>query len=197
MIDSTISRRTLAKGAAWTIPAVTVAAASPAAAVSGQPPALKVAGRVTWNEEWYTEDIDNYQNFKVFSTGGGGSTVPGSGYCVSNTTTSTVITNFTATFYLPYESGLTFVAGPGGQGGWSTLRRDTSKTSKRYNGVTYYAYTTTYTGTIKAAGGQTCLPGFQFESPDNVDSTGYFFVDNSAVVDKNLLTANYGPISMS
>lgn len=196
MTSRSIDRRTLAKGAAWSVPAVVVAATAPASAASGPAPQLQVAGRVTWNRSWYYENIDNYRSFKIFSTRPN-STLPGPGYCVTNTTTSTTITAYTVTFYLPYSSSLTFYAGPDGADGWSTLRRDASKPSKYSNGVSYYPYTTSYTGSVRAVNGTTCLPGFEFQGPNGVSSTNYFFVDNSAVVDGKLLSANYGPVAMS
>jgi len=41
---STVSRRTLAKGAAWAVPVIAVAAAAPAQAASGDEPTLAFVG---------------------------------------------------------------------------------------------------------------------------------------------------------
>ena len=190
-----IDRRQLAKGAAWSIPVVAVVTAAPAMAASPMPQ-LNTSGRATWNLTWYTERVDNYQSFKLFSTTPG-TNVPGRGFCVLNTNSSTQISNAAVTYYLPYYSSLTFSAQNGpGFNGWSRLSRDSSKSNKYFNGVTYYAYTTVYTGGVTAQDGTTCLPSFGFESNDNLSSTGYFFVDHSVLVNGNTLRANFGPVTM-
>lgn len=190
-----LSRRTLTRGAAWSLPALTVAGAAPAVAASSTtPPALGVAGRVTYNAAWNTENPDGTRSYKVFSTLPG-TTTPGAGYRVTNTTTSTTITNYSVTYYLP-ASNLTFSQGPSSNAGWSLLSRDTSKATKSYNGYTYYAYTSTYTSAITAVNGTTTLPIFEFQSQNNTsNSTSLYYVDNSAIINGTLQTANYGPIS--
>lgn len=189
-----IDRRQLAKGAAWSIPVVAVVTAAPAMAASPMPQ-LNTSGRATWNLTWYTERVDNYQSFKLFSTTPG-SNVPGQGFCVVNTNSSTQISNAAVTYYLPYYD-LTFSAQNGpGFNGWSRLSRDSSKSNKYFNGVTYYAYTTVYTGGVTAQNGTTCLPSFGFESNDNLRTSGYFFVDHSVLVNGSTLRANYGPVTM-
>lgn len=193
--SSSISRRSLSRGAAWAVPAITVAAASPAIAASTTtPPALGVAGRVTYNASWNTENPDGTNSYKVFSTIPG-TTTPGAGYRVTNTTTSTTITNYTVTYYLP-TSSLSFSTGPSSNAGWSLLSRDTTKASKTYNGYTYYAYTTRYTPAITAVNGTTTLPIFEFQSQSGTSNpTALYYVDNSAVINGTTQIANYGPIS--
>ncbi len=189
-----IDRRQLAKGAAWSIPVVAVVTAAPAMAASPMPQ-LNTSGRATWNLTWYTERVDNYQSFKLFSTAPG-SNVPGQGFCVLNTKSSTQISNAAVTYYLPYYD-LTFSAQNGpGFNGWSRLSRDSSKSNKYFNGVTYYAYTTVYTGGVTAQNGTTCLPSFGFESNDNLRTSGYFFVDHSVLVNGSTLRADFGPVNM-
>lgn len=193
-VNEGVKRRTLAKGAIWSIPVVAVASAAPAFAASPQP-TLSAAGRGTWNLTWYTERVDNYQSFKLFSTIPG-NTSPGQGFCVLNSTTSSAISNASVTYYLPYYD-LRFSAQNGpGFNGWSQLSRDSSKNNKYYRSVTYYAYTSVYSGGITAKNGTTCFPSFGFESNDGLNTSGYFFVDHSVLVNGSTLDANYGPVQM-
>lgn len=97
-MNTQISRRSLTQGAAWSIPAITIAGAAPALAASTTtPPTLGVAGRVTYNLTWNTEREEGSDDYKVFSTLPGTNT-PGAGYQVKNTKKSTTITNYTVTF---------------------------------------------------------------------------------------------------
>lgn len=193
---SSVSRRILVKGTCWAAPVISIAATAPAVAASPVPK-LAVSGRATWNKTWYPEaaDPNNYQNYKIFSTISG-TTTPGNGYCVNNTSSLTTIQDFVVTFYLP-DSSMSFSSGPAGTNGWSTLTRDTSLASKSYNSKTYYAYTTRYAGTIKATNGNTCLPPFEFQSTNYRASTGYFYVDNSALIDGVKQVGNYGPLALN
>ena len=101
------------------------------------------------------------------------------------------------TFYLPYDPNIPFYDGPATDLNWSALTADPSKGTKTYNGVTYYPYTTTYTAPIVAQDGTTTMPIFEYESEDYVLNSGYYFVDNSAVVNGQLLEANFGPIAIT
>jgi len=47
--DNSLSRRTLARGAAWTVPAVAIAAAAPVMAASGGPPTITQTGNACKN----------------------------------------------------------------------------------------------------------------------------------------------------
>ena len=194
MDNEQINRRRLATGALWSVPVVAVASAAPATAASPSPE-LKAAGRGTWNLAWYTERVDNYRSFKLFSTTPGSST-PGPGFCVANTKTFMQISDASVTYYLPYYD-LTFSAQNGpGFNGWSRLSRDSTKSSKFYQNITYYAYTSVYSGGITARNGTTCFPAFGFESNDGLITSGYFFVDHSVLVDGNTLLDPYGPVRM-
>lgn len=190
---SDISRRKVAQGALWSAPAIVVAAASPAVAASLQP-VLSVSGRVSYNED-YDGSLDGTNQFKVFSTSGD---APGAGYCVQNTTSSTTLSDFVVTYYIATDQ-LAFSAGSYGTNGWSMLTRNTSIADKTgADGETYYAYTTTYSGTYPASDGTTCWPQFDFESDTDVrDNTQQFYVNNSVTINGSATTANYGPIAMS
>ena len=171
MSSTPFDRRHLAKGAIWSVPVVAIANAAPATAASPTPQ-LKVSGRGSWNLWWDSTFVDGYRSFKLYSTVPDG-LAPAPGFCVENSKASTQIANASVTYYLPYYSSLTFSARNGpGFNSWSRLSRDSSKSNKYYNGVTYYAYTTVYTGGITAQNGTTCLPTFGFESNDNLSSTG-------------------------
>lgn len=196
MDNAQVDRRRLAKGVAWSVPVIVAASVAPAAAAS---PALsfKGSGRVTYNRSWRTEYIDNSTDFKLFSTPSG-SSQPGQGICLYNTKSSMKITNAKVTYYLPYSTTLRFgapSAGPGANG-WSLLTRDTTLPSKLYNGVPYYAYTTTYTGAVTAQNGTTCLPAYGFESNSGVSYTGLFHVAQSVQVDGRTLTDNHDAVKM-
>lgn len=192
--DEVLTRRSVARGLAWTAPVVAVAAAAPAMAASPTPE-LVVAGRVTWNRSWVSEAIDNTQGYKVFSTRSG-STYPGAGYGVVNTTPSSTLSNFTVTFYLA-DYGVSFGRHPSyGDAAWTTLSRDYSKATKSYRGYTFYPYTTTYTGSISARQGTTSAPPFAFTSYGGRQYTPGYFVDNSVVVGGRTIVGNYGPIPL-
>ena len=194
--DSDIDRRRLAKGVAWSVPVIVAASVAPAVAAS---PALSFggSGRVTYNRSWRMEYIDNSTDFKLFSTPAGTSQ-PGQGICVYNTNSSMKITNAKVTYYLPYSTTLRFTAPSAGPGanGWSMLTRDATQLSKYYNGVYYYAYTTTYTGPVTAQNGTTCLPSYGFESNSGVSYTGFFHVAQSVQVDGQTFTDNHDGVRM-
>ena len=194
MGNESINRRHLAKGAIWSVPVVAVVSAAPATAASPSPQ-LEVSGRGTWNLSWNSSRVDGYRSFKLFSTVPGG-TAPGPGFCVTNSTTATQISNASVTYYLP-DSSLNFSASDGpGFNGWSRLTRDISKGTKYFDGDTYYPYTSVYTGGITAKNGTTCFPVFGFESDDYVSSTGYFFADHSVLLNGKATSANFGPVEM-
>lgn len=191
MPKTQLSRRGLAKGAAWSIPAITVASSAPALAASPLPPQMHNYFYVSYNED-QDGNIDDSTDFKFYSIVPG-STDPGPGFYVDNTTTSTTITNASVTVYLP-QSGLTWT-NEGGSG-WTTPTADATKATKSYNGQIYYPYTIRYTGTIAAQNGTTYLPAYSFESNDSVHNTQYFYGDWSASVNGKVQTTSKGPATM-
>lgn len=197
---NTISRRSLGKGAAWSVPAIIAAGAVPAMAASpgDVQPEVEVNGRVSWNVDWNSNYVDGNQNFKVYSIIPN-TVSPGQGYGVMNTKSSTVIGPMSITFYLPSQYyTMTFHAGVNGTNGWSTLALDYTKSQKIINGVYYYPFTTRYNRNLPAKNGTTMWPAFSFESGSfiglNADS---YYVDHHTTVDGRAVDLNYGPVSLS
>lgn len=194
MSKKTINRRSVAKGAAWAAHVIIGTSTIPAYAVSPQPQ-INPNGRITWNYSWYPETVNNYYNFKVFTTNAN-DYKPGPSMCVDNTKSGQVLSQYVATFYLP-NNGSVFSAGQYGTGGWSLLTQDTSKPVRYYNGVAYYPYTTVYNGSITAGGSKTCFPAFSFISQNGRDYAKDYYVYNSVLVDGKKLEGNYGPIPIT
>ena len=131
-----VSRRTLAKGAAWTVPAAAVVAAAPAYAASIPPRGLN--GWVTLRRQCQSGDdffIDGRGNF----TDGGDND---RGIWTFIPDPNAEPTSGEIIFYFN-RSDLTFSNGSGS--GWSDLTRYPAGDSTR-PASGYFAYRTTYTG---------------------------------------------------
>lgn len=154
-----ISRRTLAKGAAWATPVAVTAAAAPALAAS---PAITWSHTTTWrwylnSAPWCTTARDGLEINTAES---------GSGFTIANTSTSTSITNVSATFWFT-RNDITWTRASGDSGCWSVPSlTGQSATLQGSDGVTrtYYAYLTTYTCTVTAVNGTTTLSAYRFRS---------------------------------
>lgn len=195
MAENPVDRRTLTKGVLWSVPVVVVA--SPAPAIAASPtPELTVSGRGSWNRTWDDTQTDGYRTFK-FYTVPDGSSAPGPGICIKNSTSSMEISRAMVTYYVPYTENIIFYTGQPGRNGWSSLTADYARGTEYYLGTTYFPFTTVYTGSITAQDGQTCFPGFGFESQQGVNSSGYFFANHTVVVDGRTLAARFGPIVMT
>ncbi|WP_326503278.1 hypothetical protein [Rothia nasimurium] len=199
MATTNSNRRTLIKGAAWAAPAVLATSTIPSYAASTQPPRLNPGAFISYNAHWESAGsrIDNTRTYKIYTYSGGRSvaTPGGSSMCLLDTRQGQTVTNYTATFYLAL-SNLVFSAGPYGSNGWTPLTRDTSKANRTIGGITYYAYTTVYSGPVTATAGSTCLPSFSFISGTGMRTSDRFYVDNSVQVDGQLIEGSYGPISI-
>lgn len=128
-----ISRRVLAKGAAWTVPAVAVAAAAPALAASPPPPGLQGWVQISKDCNRNTDDVLEID---------GRGDYPDNGLWVYYTTAATVLTNAKITFYYPTSLGVLTWATATGNASWSAPAYDAGDTSV----AGHYAYTTTYSG---------------------------------------------------
>lgn len=176
---SPVSRRSLAKGAAWSIPAVAVAASAPAvaASVQRQAPYADISVQTSWNRDWSSNTADGSQAFKIFTSqptdSKDPSTALGAGACVSNTIAGDTIENVTLIFDLP-DANLTFTRSSFGSPDWTIPIVDTSTSGYDIDGVHYTPYSTTYAATITATTGSTCLPAMAFESNSGVTSTGFY-----------------------
>lgn len=151
-MSSTISRRSLARGAAWSVPAITVLASAPAVAAS---PVPSVKGQTYYFDDYY----DGITGKTI--TGEVRSANPAScSYTVTDGPAS--VTNLSATYWLPVPN-YTFTKV--GSSPWSNLTRDTTQANKvgSTTHLTYYAYTTTYSGTGSST--TTCGPSYSFTAP--------------------------------
>lgn len=143
------SRRTVARGAAWSTPAVIVAGAAPAAAAS---PPVVFTHRSSWH--WYSN------NFPYCSRGDGltlSTTSNATGASFTSTKTTTSITEVSATFYFA-RNDITWTAITGDSGCWTTP----TATGATSGGL--YAYLTTYTCPITPVNGTTTLQGYAWRT---------------------------------
>lgn len=187
-----VNRRAVARGAAWTVPALTVAAAAPAIASSPTPvpPTLTIPIYASSSNLGGTTSQYTFQSVAT-----AGSQTPGSSFCISNTTAKTTLSTAKVTLYVPIGKGVTFTTGSGGSACWSALAYDASSGTQTYNGCTFYAYTTTYTCAIVGASPSTCLPEFVFTSAANAPAlcTPYWYKNASVLANGTKITAMSGP----
>lgn len=137
LANTGVSRRTLAKGAAWTVPAAAVIAVAPSVAASPIPP-RGLNGWVTLRRRCGLGDdlfIDGQGNFT-----GGGNNDRGIWTFIPDPNAS--ITDAQIVFFFN-RGDLTFTNGSGA--GWSNLVRDNTLDGTR-PATGYYAYKTSYTG---------------------------------------------------
>ena len=195
MTDQTtsgISRRTLAKGAAWTVPAAAVVAIAPSVAASPIPP-RGLNGWVTLsrdcrrsNEFW----IDGRGSFT-----GGGTNDRGIWTFVGDP--NATITNATIVFYLSTSSA-TFVNQSGA--GWSNLVR-TASLDGAAPATGFYAYQTTYTGTWSyfpsyEAWAADFDPYWLWNMPNNSCGQVSAYARRTLTVNGETITFTRGPVSV-
>lgn len=169
MTEPTLSRRTLARGAAWAAPTALVAAAAPMAAAS---PAITWAHvtsfRYASNSSPFCAGQDTWSlsNDPTWTYGGAGA-----GTSFTNTKTTTTLVNLVANYWYP-RADAAFVSVAGGNACWSLPVRNAGLDTTRPGGIAMYGYTTTYTCPIVAVNGTTTLPtGFRFRSRCYTDFT--------------------------
>lgn len=184
-----ISRRSVARGAAWGIPAIAVAASAPAVAASG--PTVRNAGYVTgvWGQGSCSGTV-------VTVNGTASANTANPGYIVQNTTKSTKISGITLTFFFPI-SGLTFTALPGSDSGWPTLASNGA--TQVNNGVTYYGYSSTYSPTDVTATSPNTTLYYGWRSNCSSRSLGsrYFYANSTATIDGKPTPTNSGLAQMN
>lgn len=137
-----VGRRTIAKGMAWSVPAIAVAAPAPAAAASLQ----IVPGINGWNQHYYTGDRSCNHQIRVDSLPSeGGSTPDGAPWglyiydVISGTTT---ITNARITYWIRGNTNVSWATQDGHSSCWGSPVQGTSQTKD--DGQTYTPYTWTY-----------------------------------------------------
>lgn len=186
--SSGISRRSFSRGTAWAVPAIAVATAAPALAASG--PTVHNGGYVTgvWNQGSCSGTVITVDGTSYANTAN-------PGYTVQNSTTSTKISNITLTFFFPI-AGLTFSRLSGAPAGWSNLA--SNGTTQVINGVTYYGYSSTYTGTVTAQSPNTTLYyGWQSNCSSNYLNSQNFIANSTATIDSKTVTTASGLATMN
>ncbi len=191
-----LSRRTLALGAAWTVPAIALAAAAPAVAASTpHPPGLN--GWVTIEKDCrpLSLDIDGRGTF----TGGGTSD---RGFWVFTTNSTTPPTGAYLVFYIPTSSLTWTWAAAAGNVGWSVPVMTTDNTIAppiagytRY--VTYYTWTWTYNSTHQAwvADGHLHVTATASSSPRQCPSIS-LYTYRSVTYDGQTISVTHGPVTL-
>lgn len=178
------SRRTVARGAAWTVPAVALAATAPSAVASTDPCATPQGCP------------SPFADVIVGRTSGGGC-APGQ-YTVrfsgrigfDDAKTGSQLSDAVLYLYLP-DSSLTF-AGSAADG-WTVLTRDAGQSSIVDGGTTYYAYSSSYTQPITPTDGTFALPGGGPFTTGCVElAPEYLFTGRSTVVNGAVVTTT-GP----
>lgn len=179
-----VTRRTLAKAAAWATPVLTLAAAAPAVAASNTPPGLQ--GYVYVAKQCVPRST-------LLSIDGSGS-YPSRGLWVYNTTSSTTVTNASITFYYPSDLGtLSWSAGTSNSG-WSVPTVDS--TAQTISGFT--AYTTRYTGAWQYVGSGDPTYTYALGQPNfaaRVSGSRYCGVDDLPVYANRTVTVGGSTIS--
>lgn len=158
-------RRTLVKGAAWSVPALATVAAAPAVAAS-----LPIAFRhvTTWRIAQRAAWCTDSGGLEINTTEGGGVTF-------TNTRAGTTITGVTATFWFA-RGDLVWSAASGNSGCWTAPAA--TGASKTEGGRTYYAYLSTYSCAVSAIEGTTTLLPYRWQ-------TQCLDLDDTAVYDAN------------
>ena len=153
-----LSRRTVARGVAWSAPIIAVGAPAPAVAAS-QPPSFSHITHFLWymnNAPWCFSQ-DGMELNTVDS---------GTGVSFKNTKSSTRITGISATFYFA-GSDLQWSAATGDSGCWTVPTQKGSAISLPLptggNG-TFYPYVSSYTCGVTAAAGTTTLKPYRFRT---------------------------------
>lgn len=141
MTKSEVKRRSLVRGAAWTVPTIAAATAAPMAAASPIPP-RGLNGWVQLRRNCFQGDefqIDGRGNFT-----GGGTNDRGIWTFVDQSTPPVTSPGISAEIVFSFNrSNMNFINASGS--GWSNLVRDTSLDGISPTG--YFAYRATYSGT--------------------------------------------------
>lgn len=149
-----LSRRNVAKGAAWAMPSIAIASAAPALAVSTPPDEAGLQGWVFWDRDCFSSP--NRVTITPSPTGSASELYPQGkyGFYVLNTT-SAHVQNACMTFSYPSSLGtLTWRADSRNDGSWSTP----VKVAAAKSGVT--TYQTCYSGGWKDVAAQGGTPAY-------------------------------------
>lgn len=152
-----VNRRQFTRGAAWSAPALSIAAAAPAVAVSPPPPKLTSAtffGQSNVSGQTVAPYTCNgQQQFQVDGVRSG------QFFTVTNTVAGVPITNITMTFWLATVAGTTWTRVSGSSTCWSlpTATGDTTT----YGSVLFRAYSSTFNCTAMPSGSTYTIPTTQ------------------------------------
>lgn len=201
-VTEQINRRSLVKGAAWAAPVVATSAAIPAYAASQCTPDPSIFTRnfyhynSAWDNGGYVQNGSYTYKFYSFDSTKGDTAYGTIDTCVLGLCEDSVVTDFKVTLWVPFSS-LTFNYGPGNYTAWSPLVRDTSKSSSTVDRITYYAYTTTYGGSLTVSGTSACIPvPFTFESARTGQRTNPIraIFERTVNVDGQIVRNSSGPL---
>lgn len=151
------ARRALLQGAAWAVPAVSVAAAAPAMAGSKPPVAI------TMESHQNTTKSNDGRGYCSWDISGTGTSSNGPlGVTFHNLVPTDVITSATVIFWLPLSN----ITWSSDYSTWSALKSTGATTTNSY-GVTLYEYTSIYTGdpATKKTGDYTIPFGYTITNP--------------------------------
>lgn len=166
-LPRTVNRRTLVKGAAWSVPAIVVAGAAPAVAAS---PEIVFSHITLWR--WYSNSAPwceaGRDGLEINTTENTSTT----GVKFTNTRSWTTITGVTATFWFARD-GITWTDATGDSGCWTNPVRSGSSVNPGGGVPTMYPYVSTYTCPITPVHeGTTVLQPYRWQSQCfNEDST--------------------------
>lgn len=172
------SRRTIIKGAAWSVPVLAASIATPMAAASVTEPDREFAIQSNFGAGWYPAQqgstaagvyqFDCAHGDKYFNVHG---TEPGD-----------VITNITVTHLVSthWPNQLAFSPLAGSNSSWTNL---TYVGDEIVAGVSYKKYETTYTGSVTAVSDITAVPhGFYFQVSSGFYPNGKMITRRSVMV---------------
>lgn len=188
-----LSRRVLARGAAWTVPAVALAAAAPGLAASPPPPGLQGWVEISKDCNSFSSDVLEIDGRGDYST---------RGLWVFYTTTATVLTDARITFYYPASLGTLTWATATGNSGWSAPV--TGGPDPAISG--YIAYTTYYSGTWTWVNAPGTDPDYKLADGDphfteslditNCGNSIPVYARRTVTVDGEVITFLRGPVNI-
>lgn len=195
-----VTRRTIVKGAAWSLPVISVAVAAPASAATLNPPVvpdLSLNGWIQHNREGngrYTVYGNPTQNPPALPAGFTPAAVPTPwGFYVLGATPANTITN--ARLINWYSSDISpFSPVAGSSPLWST---PTYAGTRDFGGVTYYGYQTNYLGTWTQIGSDmhAAASNFAFEGTFSAAGAFSLYTQRIVNVDGTDISFTRGPVS--
>lgn len=174
-----VSRRTVMVGAAWAVPAIMVAAATPAYATQTSQTTMTGYPWSSWGVTWGSQTCGcsdghggktNSYTWNIDNTSGSNLSYYGVRfYAKSKDALVGTYSGLINVYFLPFKTGSVNTYSTSG---WSTLVYDPSYgTLVGNNGATYYAWVTTYNPSYNVTKGNGTIQG-----PDSINGTQYYWV---------------------